>query len=421
MTTDVDGGDGGAIIPGRRNLYLLMQGQFVTNIGAQVFDIAMLLWIKELTGSAAIMGLAMLLTSLPEALLAPLGGRLGDRFGRLRTIILSDLVSAAAVGVVLVAVWLEADPIIAVAALCFSNVVLGLSAACFGPAVSALIPTLVAAQNLETGNAAHQFARVGGRAIGQSLGGLLFAVVEVGGTFLINAVSFLLSAWSETAIKLPPHAPPPTANQSGDRLIGDTLALLGRVWRDRNMRTLLAFIAVFHLCLSCLPIVLPFYAEHVLTINDSWFGVFVAIYTLGILLGFVVAGLIKSQNRLRLIATAGGIVGVLFFGLVVATSALVTAISLLGIGLGIGVVIVNLMTELQLAAAEAERGGIMGAAQAIGGSSLPIGMGLRGLVLDGLFRYGVSYEAATRGILATAASLAVFAAATALLRKRPTP
>ena len=98
------------------NLALLMQGQFVTNLGNQVFDIAMLLWIKELTGSAAIMGLAMLLTGLPEALLAPFGGRIADRFGRLRVIILSDLVSAAVVGCVLIVVLVDVEPALAITA-----------------------------------------------------------------------------------------------------------------------------------------------------------------------------------------------------------------------------------------------------------------------------------------------------------------
>ncbi|MDP7459694.1 MAG: MFS transporter, partial [Alphaproteobacteria bacterium] len=114
-----------------RNLALLMQGQFVSNMGNQIFDIAMLLWIKELTGSAAIMGLAMLLTGLPTALLAPFGGSIADRFGHLRVVILSDLVSALAVGCVVAVVLLQPDPALAIAALCLGNVVLGLSASCF--------------------------------------------------------------------------------------------------------------------------------------------------------------------------------------------------------------------------------------------------------------------------------------------------
>ena len=71
-----------------RNLWLLLQGQFVTNMGNQIYDIAMLLWIKEVTGSASLMGLALLLTNLPHALLGPLGGKLADRFGSVQPLVL---------------------------------------------------------------------------------------------------------------------------------------------------------------------------------------------------------------------------------------------------------------------------------------------------------------------------------------------
>ena len=57
-----------------KNLVLVLQGQAVSGFGNHLYDMAMLLWIKEATGSAAVMGLAMLLTHLPEAVLAPLGG-----------------------------------------------------------------------------------------------------------------------------------------------------------------------------------------------------------------------------------------------------------------------------------------------------------------------------------------------------------
>ena len=76
-----------------RNFVLLLQGQFVTNLGNQIYDIALLLWIKELTGSAAVMGLALLMSNLPEALLAPFGGTLADRFGKARTMVVADMVS----------------------------------------------------------------------------------------------------------------------------------------------------------------------------------------------------------------------------------------------------------------------------------------------------------------------------------------
>jgi MFS family permease len=398
-----------------RNLALLMQGQFVTNLGNQVFDIAMLLWIKELTGSAAIMGLAMLLTGLPEALLAPFGGGIADRFGRLRVIILSDLVGAMTVGFVLIVVLTDPEPILAIAALCLGNVVLGTSASCFGPAVAALIPTLVTAEKLEKGNAAHQFSRVGGRIAGQGLGGLLFAMLGVGGAFAVNAASFLASALSEYFIKVPRQEPP----REPRPLFKTTVAMLGQLWRQPRMRALLLLIAAFHLCLSCLPILLPYYAEHVLGIADAWFGLFIAIYTAGIMLGFILAGTLPpSRTRFRRIALVSGAVGLLFAGLALTASIIAAALCLLGIGIGIGVVIVNLMTALQLAAPEGELGGVMGAAQAIGGSSLPLGMALTGLLHDGWLQLGASHMEAVRYILLIAAVVAMVAAVTALANRQ---
>jgi MFS transporter, DHA3 family, macrolide efflux protein len=404
-----------------RNLALLMQGQFVSNMGNLIFDIAMLLWIKELTGSAAIMGLAMLLTGLPTALLAPFGGSIADRFGHLRMVILSDLVSASAVGCVVAVVLLQPDPALAVTALCLGNLVLGLSASCFTPAVAALIPSLLAQSQLEKGNAAHQFSRVGGKVVGQGLGGLLFAMLGVGGAFAVNALSFLLSAISEYWIKLPRQQPRPVS-EDNKSLFKETLAMLRRVWRQPRMRALLLLIAAFHLCLSCLPILLPYYAEHILEIADAWFGLFIAIYTAGIMIGFIVAGALQPpRDRFIRIALVSGAVGLLFALLGAVSSAPAAAACLLGIGIGIGVVIVNLMTELQLAAAEGERGGVMGAAQAIGDSSLPLGMAVTGLLHDGALQLGASHEEAVRSILAIAAVIAIvaaLAAASALTRKQ---
>ena len=91
------------------NLALLLQGQFVTNLGNHIQDMAVLLWLKELTGSATLMGIALLLTNLPEAVLAPIGGRIADRIGSVRAMTISDMVAGTAVGFVVVGIIIGAD------------------------------------------------------------------------------------------------------------------------------------------------------------------------------------------------------------------------------------------------------------------------------------------------------------------------
>ena len=164
------------------------------------------------------------------------------------------------------------------------------------------------------------------------------------------------------------------------------------------------------------------YAEHILKIADAWFGLFIAIYTASIMVGFIVAGALKPYgDRFIRIAMVSGAVGLLFALLGAVSSIAVAAACLLGICTGIGLVIVILMIELQLAAAGEERGDVMGAAQATGDSSLPLGMAITGLLHDGGLQLGTSHGEAFRSILAITAVItivAALAAAPALTREQ---
>ncbi len=405
-----------ALIRKNRNLLLLIQGQFATNLGNQIFDIAMLLMIKELTGSAALMGLAMLMTGLPEVLLAPFGGKLADRYGRLRMVIVADFFGAGLIMIVVIALVAEVDSAILFLILCLVNSGLGFSAACFNPAISALVPSLVTNKDLESGNAAHQFSRTGGQVLGQGLGGMLYVAIGVVGAFSVNALSFLLSAISETRIKVDePDRIGQDEPISLRAIVKDTLTLMREVLAKAQMRRLLIYIAIFHLCLSCLPILLPFFADKVLALPNQWTGFFMAAYTAGVMAGFVLVGHVKPVNgRFTLIAKAGLAVGVTMVALSLTRHPVLVWALLVAIGIGIGLVVVNLITELQLSCDTDERAGVMGIAQAIGGSSLPLGMALTGILLDSLVAFGVGYAYSVASMLAVAGAMALMASASAL-------
>ena len=392
----------------RRNLFLLLQGQFVTNLGNHIFDVAMLLWIRELTGSAAIMGLAMLFSGLPEALLAPIGGAMADRYGRVRVMVAADITGGLVFLGVLLVCFADPGPMGIVAALVAANLALGLCSACFIPSVTSLVPMLAPTTSLEKANAAQQFSDTGGRMIGQALGGFVFALL--GGIWAVglNAASFILSALSESFIK-GDKAPANPSEGTIENPVRSAWESLKRVWKRRGLRRLVLGIAAFHFCLSALPVLLPFLAEHRLGLGGKWLGFLYVSYTGGIMAGFVLAGIVSGYcgDRMKTIAVAASLAGLFFCLAGLSKTAWLTVPALLCIGMSIGLIVVNLMTALQLAADDTERGRIMGAAQAVGGSSLPVGMAIFGLLLDLAERAGFSTHSAIAFLLAASGAASV--------------
>ena len=172
---------------------------------------------------------------------------------------------------------------------------------------------------------------------------------------------------------------------------------LRNIWKTPSLRRLLVYIGAFHLCLASLPVTLPFFAESRLHLSGKWLGILIGLYTAGIMIGFIIAGGIAgfSINRHKIIVFSALLCGFLFIMLGLSGSIWITCAVLVCIGAAIGVIVINLITELQKSAPEHEIGRIMGAAQAVGGSSLPVGMALFGLALDLMRRFGDTGTAAS--------------------------
>lgn len=80
----------------------IFTGQTISLIGSSLTQFVLLWWITDTTGSVAALGYAGLAAMLPQALLGTLGGICADRYNRRLIMIFSDLISAAAIGVLLV-------------------------------------------------------------------------------------------------------------------------------------------------------------------------------------------------------------------------------------------------------------------------------------------------------------------------------
>ena len=178
-----------ALISGNRNYRLLWFGQIVSQLGDWFNSVAVYALLLELTGTATSVALMIIVQFLPMAVIGPVAGVVVDRVDRRRLMILMDVVRGLLVLVLLVVhraeqVWLL-------------YVVMGATVsatAFFEPARTAVIPNITSRAELLTANALSSATWSAMLAIGAGAGGLVTAVFGRNTAFLVNAVSFFVSA-----------------------------------------------------------------------------------------------------------------------------------------------------------------------------------------------------------------------------------
>lgn len=369
-----------------RNFFLLWQGQFVSGIGSSVFLVAMALYIKQLTGSATLMGSMMMVASLPGVLLGPIAGAMADRFSRRKIIIITDFLSGLAILAFALLVFLSPEKEIVLTGLLFIAISLGILSSLFQPAVLASIPDIVPKEQLVRANSLGQFSGQISILAGQAIGAFLYRRFGAFIVCIINGISYIYSAISEIFITIPQKQPEKVDTLKNQLAIfkKDLSDGFRYVWNIKGLKILVLLAACINFFISPILILLPFYVEDFLHLKLDWYGVLLAASGIGSLLGFTFAGMTKFAAKLRgkimmmFIAVEAGTYGLL--GLVNGILPALALICLAGF-LG-GFVAVNISVTLQMTTPSEIRGRVFGLLTTLVGSITPIGMGLGGVVGD---------------------------------------
>jgi DHA3 family tetracycline resistance protein-like MFS transporter len=180
-----------------RRLWL---AQATSTIGDQVFPIAATVAVLDAGGTAAQLGLILGARWLAIVLFALVGGVWADRLPRRAVMVGADAFRAVAVAAI--AVWPGGPPLPVLALAVFA---VGAGEAFFRPALTALVPSLLAADRLPQANGLLSISYRTAAVVGPGLGGLL--VVGLGSTpaaFAANAAAFALSMAFLRGVHEPP-------------------------------------------------------------------------------------------------------------------------------------------------------------------------------------------------------------------------
>jgi MFS family permease len=319
----------------------LLTGLAVSSLGDWLYNVALLAFVFERTGSPTWLAATTAVRILPIVVLGPIGGVLADRHDRRLLIIASDLVRAALMvalaGVVAFGLPVVLAPLLAGAATLVSSV--------HPPAVAASTPRLVDDTYLQNANAAR--AAIGQAAIvaGPALGAVVLAVSSPAVAILANAATFLASAVLVATIPSGPAFRPSAAVTEAPRLVDELRTGIDAL---RGAPAALRVIAADVICSAVygiLTVTLVLVAGRV-GAGPGGYGLLLGAFGVGGIAGATIAGRLDGARWRRTLAVALTLVAVPVAALGVAGS-LWVALPLALVG-GSGAVVAEVLSETAL-------------------------------------------------------------------------
>jgi MFS family permease len=380
-----------------RDFRVVWAGTFASNVGTWMQNVLLGAFALRLTHDSAYVGLVFFAQLGPLLFLAPIGGTLADILDRRKLLIWMQL-EQVVFSVLLAVLASAAHP--NRWAIFFCVLAIGIGNALSGPAISALLPTLVPREDLPGAVSLQSVQMNLSRVIGPAIGAPLYVAFGVGTVFGLNALTYAFAIGSLVVARYPArHARPEAETALARFLSGFKIAAA-----DPLISRILITMAVFSFFSLTFVGLMPEIAKTNFGIGPKSvsYGFLYATFGLGAALGAVTVGTYLAHRSKAMIARRS----LVAFAVLLSAFALVRAPGMafpvaFVLGFVYFMVITSLSISLQQHLDDAIRGRIMALWIMAFGGVVPLG------VLAGGFLVG--FTSITSVMLAGAAVALVLA------------
>ncbi len=177
------------LLRGNRNFRLLWSAQTVSELGDWLYTVAVFSLLLEFTGAAKSVALAFVLQVLPQFFISPAAGIINDRISRKRVMIFADWTRAAIVACMMLVrgphlIWF-------LYTLLFLETLMW---ALFEPGRTGVVPNIVREGELIAANTLSSTTWSVNFALGAALGGIVSSWLGRDAVFVLDSLSFVASA-----------------------------------------------------------------------------------------------------------------------------------------------------------------------------------------------------------------------------------
>lgn len=367
-----------------RRFGVIWSGQLVTLIGNSVLRFAFVVHAWASGEQATRVVLLSLCAVLPQVLLSPTAGALVDRVRKRTALQLADIGGLLTVGA-LSAVYFSGQ--LQLWHIYLAVALLGTAAAFQYPALSSVVPLLVAKHQLQRANGLLGTARSTAEICGPALAGLLVATSGLGLILVVDLVSFLLALLSIQVVRLSEPARDGAAAGPRRKLAADSLEGLRYLFARPSLRGLMVVVFVVNLVMVFgYAIVQPMILARTGNNTSVLASVMSSIGIGGIAGGLLLGAWGGPKSRIR--GMMLGVVGMCLSSQIVMAAArdvLAWCAAILVGALLMPIVNGTMQAMIQTKVPADRRGRVFGAVMFVSQISAPLAMGFAGLIADRVF------------------------------------
>lgn len=362
------------------NLVILVSGQWVSQIGNNLFELAVYWYVLAATHHAADLGWVGTAMALP-GVLGLLSGVFVDRMDRRWTMFGSDVIRAALSALLGLLALTHVLPLWLFLVLVLLLMAVGTF---FGPAATALLPQIVPQEQLAAANGLNSSAQSSASLVGLFGGGVAMSLLGPVLLFFMNAASFVVSFVSLVFLRVPRFVRKQEKGAGGARQLYAEWIEGFKVYQAIPLlRTLLLTALFVNFAGQGLGVLAAAWVQESLHGGAFDYALFGAAITIGAIVGALsAAGVLRRISLERVLQVGAFAIGIMVVVLSRLPYLVATLASMLVMGIAMGLINTGLASMMQRIVPLEKMGRVAGTLLALMTLANPVGAAVAGALAE---------------------------------------
>ena len=278
-----------------KNFSLLMFGKITSLIGSYMQSFALSLFVLSTTGSATKFASILAVSLVPSLIMSPISGVIVDWFYRKNILIFLDLTSGIVISIFAIIYFITGEmPLIYIYILV---IILSLLSTLDNPTLQTIIPTITKKEDLVEANALNSFLMAVGNIISPAIAALVYGNFGLEGVFIVNAISFFVSAISEIFLVIPRNIKS-KGKLSLNKFIGEFKDGIGFILKKRDIINIVSLAIILNFALGSFNIGSTYISKIILKVSDIQYGIVDTFAVTGMILATFIVGWLSKKYSL---------------------------------------------------------------------------------------------------------------------------